>query len=52
MEKEDRLQEGHQKILEKFELHIEDVHAKYDGILSKGRKIKDNVRKKEESIIS
>jgi hypothetical protein len=33
-DKEDSIQEGHQKILEEFELHIEDVHAKYDGIIS------------------
>jgi len=41
-EKEDKIQEGHQKILEEVELHLEDVHAKYDGIISKAR-----TRKKE-----
>ena len=39
--KEDKIQEYHQKILEEFELHIENVHAKYDGIISKSRVIKD-----------
>jgi hypothetical protein len=39
-EKEDKIQQGHQKILEEVELHLEDVHAKYDGIISKSRVIK------------
>jgi arginine/glutamate-rich protein 1 len=37
----DKIQEGQQKILELVELHLDDVHAKYDGIISKGRVIKD-----------
>jgi hypothetical protein len=40
-EKEDKIQYGHQKILEEVELHLEDVHEKYDGIISKDRVIKD-----------
>jgi hypothetical protein len=40
-EKEDKIQEGHQKMLEEVELHIEDVHAKYDGVISKARVIKN-----------
>jgi hypothetical protein len=40
-EKEDNIQEIQQKILEEVELHLEDVHAKYDGIISKARVIKD-----------
>jgi hypothetical protein len=39
--KENKIQEGQQKILEEVELHLEDVHAKYDGIISKARVIKD-----------
>jgi hypothetical protein len=34
-EKEDKIQEGDRTILEEVELHLEDVHAKYDGIISK-----------------
>jgi hypothetical protein len=40
-EKEDNIQERHQKILEEVEIHLEDVHFKYDGIISKARVIKD-----------
>jgi hypothetical protein len=40
-EKEGKIQEGQQNILEEFELHLEDVHAKYDGIISKARVIND-----------
>ena len=40
-EKEDKIKKGQQKILEEVELHIENVHAKYDGIISKARVIKD-----------
>jgi hypothetical protein len=43
-EKEYNIQEGHQKILEEIELHLEDVHAKYDGIISKARVIKDQAK--------
>jgi hypothetical protein len=32
-EKEDTIQEDQQNILEEVELHLEDVHAKYDGII-------------------
>jgi hypothetical protein len=51
-EKEDKIQEGHQKILEEVELHLEDVHAKYDGIISKARVIKDQAKRIEDSIVS
>jgi hypothetical protein len=39
-EKEDSIEEGQQKILEEVELQLENVHAKYDGIVSKDRVIK------------
>jgi hypothetical protein len=51
-EKEDKIQEGHQKILEEVELHLEDVHVKYDGIISKDREIKDQTMRIEDSIVS
>jgi hypothetical protein len=50
-EKEDKIQEGHQKILEEVELHLEDVHAKYDGIISKARVIKDQAKMIEDAIV-
>ena len=50
-EKEDKIQEGQHKILEEFELHLEDVHAKYDGIISKARVIKDQAKKIEDFIV-
>jgi hypothetical protein len=40
-DKEDKIQEGQQKILEEVELHLEDLYAKYDGIISKARVIRD-----------
>jgi len=40
-EKEDKIQEGQQKILEEFELQLEDVRAEYDRIISKARVIKE-----------
>jgi oligoribonuclease NrnB/cAMP/cGMP phosphodiesterase (DHH superfamily) len=43
-EKENKIQEGQQKILEEVELHLEDVCAKYDGIISKARVIKDQAK--------
>jgi hypothetical protein len=48
-EKEDNIQEGHQKILE---LHLEDVHAKYDDIISKDRVIKCQAKRIEDVIVS
>jgi arginine/glutamate-rich protein 1 len=51
-EKEDKIQEGHHKIHEEVEFHLEDVHAKYDGIISKARTIKEKSRKIEDSIVS
>jgi hypothetical protein len=51
-EKEDKIQEGHEKILEEVELHLEDVHVKYDGIISKARVIKDQSKRKEDVIVS
>jgi hypothetical protein len=50
-EKEDKIQEGQHKIHEQVELHLVDVHAKYDGIISKDRIIKEQSRKIEDSII-
>jgi hypothetical protein len=44
-EKEDKIQEGHQKILEEVELHLEDVHVKYNGIIAKARVIKDQTKR-------
>jgi hypothetical protein len=51
-EKEDNIQEGQQNILEEVELHLEDVHEKYDGIISKARIIKDQANMIEDSIVS
>jgi hypothetical protein len=51
-EKEDKIQEGHQKILEEVELHQEDVHTKYDVIISKARVIKDQTKWIEDYIVS
>jgi hypothetical protein len=51
-EKEENIQEGHQKIIEKVELHLEEVHAKYDGIISKARVIKDQAKRIYNSIVS
>jgi hypothetical protein len=48
--KEDNIQEGHQNILEEVELHLEDVHAKYDGIISKARVIEYQAKRIEDSI--
>jgi hypothetical protein len=50
-EKQDKIQEGYQKMLEEVELHLEDVHAKYDGIISKSRVIKDQAKRIEDSIV-
>jgi hypothetical protein len=41
-EKEYKIQEGHQKILEEVEHQVEDVHVKCDGIISKAIVIKKN----------
>jgi hypothetical protein len=49
-EKEDKIQEGQHKILE-VELHLEDVHAKYDGIISKARVTKDQAKMIEDAIV-
>jgi hypothetical protein len=51
-EKKEILQEGHQKILEEVELHLEDVHAQHDGIISKARVIKDQEKRIEDAIFS
>jgi hypothetical protein len=50
-DKEDNIQEGQWKILEEVELHLEDVHDKYDGIISKSRVIKDQAKMIEDSIV-
>jgi hypothetical protein len=51
-EQEDKIQEGQQNILEEVELHLEDVHAKYDGIISKDRAIKDQAKMIEDVFVS
>jgi hypothetical protein len=51
-EKEDKIQEVHWKILEEIEFHLEDVHAKYDGIISKPRVIKYQAKMIEDVIFS
>jgi hypothetical protein len=50
--KEDKLQEGHQKTLEEIGLHLENVHVKYDGIISKARVIRDKTKRIEDIIVS
>jgi hypothetical protein len=50
-EKEDNIQEGQQKILEEIELHLEDAHAKYDGIISKDKVIKEQEKNIEDAIV-
>jgi hypothetical protein len=42
---------NHHKIAEKVELHMKDVHANYDGIISKARVIKDQTKRMECTII-
>ena len=51
-DKDEKIQEGHQKILEEVELNQEDVHAKYDGIISKARVIKDQENMIKDAIVS
>jgi hypothetical protein len=51
-EKEDKIQEGQKKILEEFELHLEHVHVKYDGIISKDRLIKYQTMMIKDVIVS
>jgi hypothetical protein len=41
MEKEGKVQFGHQKIFQEVELHLKNVHVIYNGIVSKDRLIKD-----------
>jgi hypothetical protein len=50
-EKEENIQEGHHKILDEVELHLEDVHVKYDGVISKARVIKDQTKMIEDAIV-
>jgi hypothetical protein len=50
--KEEKLQEGHQKTVEEIGLHLENVHVKYDGIISKARVIKDKTKRIEDIIVS
>jgi hypothetical protein len=40
------------KILEEVELQLEDVHVKYDGIISKSKVIKDQAQRIEHAIVS
>ena len=40
-EKEYKIQEGHQKMIEEVEIHLENVHVKYDFIIFKAREIKE-----------
>jgi hypothetical protein len=51
-EREDKIQKGQQSILEEVELHLDDVHAKYNGIISKARVIKDQAKMIEDSIVA
>jgi hypothetical protein len=51
-ENEEKIREGHRKILEEVEIRLKDVHAKYDGIISKARVIKDQEKWIEYSIVS
>jgi hypothetical protein len=51
-EKEDKIQEVHKKILEEVELHLEDVHVKYDSIISKARVIKYQAKRIKDVIVS
>jgi hypothetical protein len=39
------MKEGQQKIIVEVEIHLEDVHAKYDGAISKSRVIKDQEKR-------
>ena len=41
-----------ESILEEIELHLEDVHAKYDGIISKALVIKYQANMIEDSIVT
>ena len=50
-EKEDKIQECDHNIFEETELHLEDVHVKYDGIISKARVIKDQENLIEDAIV-
>jgi hypothetical protein len=50
-EKEDKIQEGHQKTLEEVELHLDDIQVEYDGIISKDRVIKYQAKTIENVII-
>ena len=51
-EKEDKIQEGHQKTLEEVELHLDDIQVEYDGIISKARVIKDQEKRINDAIVS
>jgi hypothetical protein len=50
-EKEYKIKEGQQKIHEEVEIHLEDVHSKYDGIISKARVIKDQANVIDDDIV-
>jgi len=50
--KEDNIQEVHLKILEEVELNLEDVYAKYDGIISKSILIKGQAKRIKDAIVS
>jgi hypothetical protein len=41
--KKENIKNGHLKIPEEVELHIKDVHAKYDSIISKVRLIEHKI---------
>jgi hypothetical protein len=51
-EKEDKIQEGHHKIIEEVELQLENVKVKYDGIISKVGSIEDQAQRIEDVIVS
>jgi len=49
--KEENIQQGHHKILEEVKLYLDDVHAKYNGIISNNRVIKYQEKRIEDSIV-
>ena len=51
-ENAENIQEGQQKILEEVELHLEDVHSKYDGIISNAIVIKEQEMMIKDSIVA
>jgi len=50
-EKEDKIQEGHQEILEEVETHLEDVHVKHNAIISNAGVIKYKEKRIDDAIV-